>query len=121
MQHQHANAGAVDVGAKVVVAKQRHLAARAAKPFDPVRARDHQQQPRRIGLAQQRQVDRQFLAFGAALGRMHVPRNVRAGRIGGGQKLGARFAVACGEMDGRVHRADAVAFSGSAASASAAR
>ena len=121
MQHQHANARAVDVGAEFVVAKQRDLAAGTAKSFGPMRARNDQHQTRRVGFAEGRQVDRQFLALCAAGSRMHVAGNARARGLRSRQKLGARFAVACREMRRRVHRDDAAVSSGNAASASAAR
>ena len=116
MQHQDGDVGMPYRAQKWIFAKKRCLTTRPAETLHAMRPRSQQQQARRVGFPQERQVDRQVFALDAMQGGMHVAEQVRTASAGRSYELVARLRIALGKVTVDVH-----CFSGKAASASAAR
>jgi hypothetical protein len=100
VQHRHAGRGCRGVERRR--AQQRHLHARPAEALQAVAAAGDDQQPLRVGGAEARHVDGQFLAV-AADQRVAVGVGIEPGRVHRGQEQAARLRVGLREAGVDVH------------------
>ena len=97
VNQQHRDSACHEPADHVVVIEQRALAARAAEPFDAVRARRDDQERRRIGNAEDHRIGGEFFAL-RALERVDDRFDREPAALRGGKEPGARLGVGRGEI-----------------------
>ena len=129
VHEQHGDARRARRAHELVVVQEPDLHPGTAVAFDAVRGRRQHQHGVGVRRAEQRDVHRERLAFGAAKIRQHFRKQREVARAGRRDELGARLGIACGRSGGpgssgstrrRAFACDYFA-TGIAASASAAR